>query len=259
MTAVIVALFAALGLAIGSFLNVVIWRVPRGESVVRPPSACPGCGRKIRARDNVPVLSWLLLRARCRDCRAPISAQYPVVELLTGVLFVLVLVRFGLTWELPGYLYGAAIGVALTVIDLKVHRLPNAIVLPSYIVVSALLLVAAIGTGDWSALLRAGIGGVVLYAAYFLMCLAYPAGMGFGDVKLAALIGAYLGWIGWGALAIGAFGAFLLGGAFSLVLIVLRRAGRKSGIPFGPWMILGAACGIAFGEQIWSSYLSAVM
>lgn len=259
MTTLLATLVALLGLSVGSFLNVVIWRVPRGESIVSPPSACPGCGREIRPRDNVPVLSWLLLRARCRDCHEPISAQYPLVELVTGLLFVLVFVRFGLTWELPAYLYAASIGVALAVIDLKVHRLPNAIVLPSYGVVSLLLLVAAAGTGDWDSLLRAGIAGAGLYALYFLMCVAYPAGMGFGDVKLSALVGAYLGWVGWGALAVGAFSAFLLGGLFSVLLMVLGRAGRKSGIPFGPWMLLGAACGIAVGESVWSAYLGTFM
>ncbi|PFG33094.1 prepilin peptidase [Sanguibacter antarcticus] len=259
MTTLLATFAALLGLAVGSFLNVVIWRVPRGESIVRPPSACPGCAREIRSRDNIPVLSWLILRARCRDCHEPISAQYPLVEALTGVLFVLVFVRFGLTWELPAYLYAASIAVALSVIDIKVHRLPNAIVLPSYGVVSILLLVAAVGTGDWDALLRAGIAGAGLYVLYFIMCVAYPAGMGFGDVKLAALVGAYLGWVGWGALAVGAFSAFLLGGVFSVLLMALGRAGRKSGIPFGPWMILGAVCGIWVGEPIWSAYLGTFM
>jgi len=254
-----IALVAVLGLCVGSFLNVVAWRVPRGESVVRPPSACPGCGRQIRAVENVPVLSWLVLRARCRGCGERISAVYPAVELATGVLFVLVFLKFGLAWDLPAYLYGAAIAVALTVIDIRLHRLPDAIVLPSYVVVAILLVIAAAGTGDWGALARAAAGGAILFVAYFLMVFAYPAGMGLGDVKLAGILGALLAWVGWGALAVGAFSAFVLGGAFALVLVVLRRAGRGSGIPFGPWMMLGAALGIGAGEQIFSAYLDLML
>jgi len=254
MTVVLVGFTALLGLVIGSFLNVVIWRVPRGESVVRPPSACPGCGHEIRARDNVPVLSWLLLRGRCRDCGTPISARYPAVEALTAVLFGLVAWHVE-PWAVPAFAYLAAIGVALALIDLDTHRLPNAIVLPSYPVLALLLTVASWGSGDWPALLRAVIGGVALWVAYFAMALAYPSGMGFGDVKLAGLLGAALAWLGWGAFAVGSFGAFLLGGVFSIGLVLAGRAGRKSGIPFGPWMILGAAVGIAVGEPLWGAYL----
>jgi leader peptidase (prepilin peptidase)/N-methyltransferase len=251
---VLVAPLAVLGLLIGSFLNVVVWRVPRGESVAHPPSACPGCGHAIRARDNVPVLSWLLLRGRCRDCGTPISARYPAVELGTAVLFGLVALHVT-PWAVPAFAYLAAIGVALALIDLDTHRLPNAIVLPSYPVLAALLALASWGTGDWSALLRAVIGGTALWVAYFALCLAHPRGMGFGDVKLAGLLGGALAWLGWGAFAVGAFGAFLLGGVFAVALVVTGRAGRGSGIPFGPWMLLGAAVGVAVGEPLWDAYL----
>lgn len=251
-------LLGVLGLVVGSFLNVVVWRVPRGESVVHPRSSCPRCGTEIRARDNVPVLSWLLLRGRCRSCGEPISVRYPLVEAGTAGLFILVGLRFGVSWELPAYLYLAAIAIALALIDLDVHKLPNAIVLPAYPVTAVLLGGAALGTGEWDSLVRAVLAGVVLFGAYFLMALAYPTGMGWGDVKLAGVLGAYLGWISWGVLAVGAFSAFLLGGLYALALVALRRAGRKSGIPFGPWMLLGAAVGIGWGEQIWQGYLSAV-
>jgi leader peptidase (prepilin peptidase)/N-methyltransferase len=259
----LVGLVGLVGLAVGSFLNVVVWRVPRGESVVSPPSACPRCGTPIRARDNVPVLSWLLLRGRCRDCRAPIARRYPLVEAGTGLLFVAVTLGTGLeapgVWLLPAYLYLAAISVALTLIDLDTHTLPNRIVLPSYPVVAVLLTLASWGTGDWAALLRAAIGGAVLWVFYFVLVLVYPRGMGFGDVKLAGILGMYLGWVGWGALVVGAFAAFVLGGVFSVALLALRRAGRKSGIPFGPWMLLGAAVGLVWGEQLWDLYLGAVL
>jgi leader peptidase (prepilin peptidase)/N-methyltransferase len=249
----------AFGLLIGSFLNVVIWRVPRGESIVRPPSACPNCHHEIRARDNVPVVSWLVLRGRCRDCGEPISVRYPLVEAGTAVLFGLTYWWAGPTWALPAFLYLAAISVALALIDLDTHRLPDAIVLPAYPVGIALLALASWnpgGASDWPALVRAVIGGAALFAAYFVMLLAYPAGMGFGDVKLAGVLGAYLAWIGWGAFAVGAFGAFLVGGVFSIGLLVAGRATRKSGIPFGPWMLAGAAIGIGVGEWLWSAYLS---
>jgi leader peptidase (prepilin peptidase)/N-methyltransferase len=248
-------LCAVVGLAIGSFLNVVIWRVPRDESVVHPRSHCPSCGHSVRPYDDIPVLSWLILRGRCRDCGQPISLRYPLVELGTAVLFAVTASHFGFSWELPAYLYLVAIGVALAMIDLDVHRLPNKIVLPSYVVVAALLTLASVGTDDWAALLRAAIGGAALYAFYFALRLAYPRGMGFGDVKLAGLLGGYLGWLGWGQLAVGAFLGFLLGGAVGGALMALNRANRKSKIPFGPFMIVGAYVAVLAGAQITDLYL----
>ncbi|SFJ96841.1 A24 family peptidase [Cellulomonas sp. KH9] len=262
MTALL-GLAGLVGLAVGSFLNVVIWRVPRGESVVRPPSSCPRCGHRIRPRDNVPVVGWLVLRGRCRDCGESISQRYPLVELATALLFVgataWALRRDDAPWFVPAVLYLVAIAVALTLIDLDVHRLPNAIVLPSYLVVSGLLLVAAAGTSDWPALGRAAVGGGALWAFYLLLALVNPRGMGFGDVKLAGVLGLCLGWVGWGALVVGAFAAFLCGGLYALVLLALGRAGRGSGIPFGPWMFVGCAIGLVTGETLWAAYLDATL
>lgn len=255
----VVALVGVLGLLVGSFLNVVVWRVPRGESVASPPSACPACGHRIRPWDNVPVLSWLVLRGRCRDCGAPIASRYPLVETATGVLFVLVAWRFGLAAELPGYLYLAAIGVALTLIDLDTFRLPDVIVLPSYPVVAVLLGGAALLEGRPEVLLRMLLGGLALFLFYFLLKLAYPAGMGLGDVKLAGILGMGLAWLGWGSLVVGGFAAFVLGGLFSVVLVLGRRAGRKSRVPFGPWMLAGATVGLAVGERLWNGYLDLVI
>ncbi len=252
------ALLVVVGLAIGSFLNVVVWRVPRGESVVAPPSACPRCGHRIRARDNIPVLSWLLLRGRCRDCSAAISRRYPLVEAGIAVAFGLIGWWLGPSWALPAFCYLAAVTVVLALIDLDVHRLPDRIVLPSYAVGTALLALASwnpTGTADWSALLHGLIGGAAMFAVYFLILLVYPAGMGLGDVKLAGLLGVYLGWMGWGALAVGWFAAFLLGGVFSIILLAVHRAGRKTAIPFGPWMLAGAWVGLVAGAQLWSAYL----
>ena len=259
-----------LGLLIGSFLNVVVYRVPNGLSVVSPPSACPKCDSQIRSRDNIPVLSWLILRGKCRDCGAAISPRYPAVEAVTGAIFVL----FALVWwprvsaaesatatagvviELVAFLYLAAVGVALFLIDLDTRRLPNAIVVPSFVVGAVLLSASAILTGRLDSLIAAAIGAVALFAFYLILALAYPGGMGFGDVKLAAVLGLYLAWLGWGALVVGAFAAFLLGGIFAVALIIVRKAGRKSGIPFGPWMILGSGVGVFFGQAIAESYLT---
>ncbi|MDC7120795.1 prepilin peptidase [Cellulomonas fimi] len=246
------------GLLVGSFLNVVVWRVPRGQSVVHPPSACPACGHRIRARDNVPVVSWLVLRGRCRDCGAPISARYPAVELATGLLFALAAWFTGPAWILPGLLYLVAISVALALIDIDVRRLPDAIVLPSYPVALVLLTLASANPGgdpDWGALGRALVGGVILLAVYAVTWFVYPPGMGLGDVKLAGVLGLYLGWFGWGSLAVGWFAAYLIGGLFSVGLMIAGRAGRKSRIPFGPWMLLGAGVGVFVGETVWGAYL----
>jgi leader peptidase (prepilin peptidase) / N-methyltransferase len=283
-TAALITGVGVFGLLIGSFLNVVIYRVPNGMSIVTPPSTCPGCGSAIRPVDNVPVLSWLALHGRCRICKSAISKRYPLVELGTGVAFAGVAV-WGLvvstsattalgsdagglvstssttgtvagTLTLIAFLYLAAVSIALALIDLDVHRLPNAIVLPSYVVGVLLLGAASVASGDWGALARAGIGMAALWVAYLLMALAYPGGMGFGDVKLAGVLGLFLGYLGWGQLAVGAFAAFLLGGMFALALVIARRANRKSGIPFGPWMLAGAWVGIFFGGTVWSGYLS---
>jgi leader peptidase (prepilin peptidase)/N-methyltransferase len=259
------------GLLIGSFLNVVIYRVPNGLSVVSPPSACPGCGHVIKAYDNIPVLSWLILRGRCRGCAKPISRRYPLVETGTGMAFAGVALwawtggASGRPTEgapgmlvLVGFLYLAAVTVALGLIDIDTRRLPDAIVLPSYLVGAVLFTLAAVFAGDYAALLRAGVGMAALWTAYLLMALAYPGGMGFGDVKLAGLLGMFLGWVGWGPLLVGAFAAFLLGGLFSLALLVTRMVDRKSGIPFGPWMLAGAWTGIIGGDSLWREYLALV-
>ena len=255
MTALLVGLCAVFGLAIGSFLNVVIHRVPKGESVVRPPSACPGCETPIRPRDNIPVASWLLLRGKCRTCQERISPRYPLVELATAALFVVMALRFGLDPVLPAYLYLAAVGLALAVIDLDCKRLPDKLTLPSYPVAAALLGIAALAGSDSGDPLRALIGGAAMYALYFGLCFAYPAGMGFGDVKLAGVLGLYTAWIGWGAWAVGLFLGFFLGGVFGFLLILVRRGGRKTAVPFGPFMLLGVLVAILVGEELAQAYL----
>jgi leader peptidase (prepilin peptidase)/N-methyltransferase len=265
--ALLAGLVGALGLAIGSFLNVVVHRVPAGMSVVRPASACPRCGTAIRRRDNVPVVSWLVLRGRCRDCAEPISVRYPLVEAATAVLFVVVALRFlppatadrshtaAAFVVLVALLYVMAVSVALTLIDLEEHRLPDRIVLPTYPVLAVLLTVASALSGDWGALLRGVVGAAAMGSGYLVLALISPQGMGLGDVKLSVALGFALAYLGWGPLAVGAFAAFALGGTFGIGLVVVRRAGRKTGIPFGPWMVAGAWAGAFCGTALWDSYL----
>lgn len=256
---VVATLFGAL---IGSFLNVVVWRVPQGLSIVRPGSACPGCGHALAWYDNIPVLSWLILRAKCRYCSAPISSRYPLVEIATAASF------GGIVWAtyagfvsvvtLPVLLYWAAIGIALALIDLDHHRLPLVIVTPSYVVTAVLLTLASVLTGDYARLLVAAIGLIVLGGLYLALAVAKPGAMGGGDVRLAGVLGMLLGWFGVSELIVGGFSAFLIGGVIGTALIIIRRAGRKSGIPFGPSMLAGAAVGVFAGSPLAGMYLSLV-
>jgi len=263
----LLVLTGLLGLVIGSFLNVVIYRVPAGIPLTRA-SQCPACDAPVKPWQNVPVVSWLVLRAKCAACGAGISGRYPLVELATGLTFVGIvwwlIDAFGIAavspqaefWpSLVAFLYLAAISIALTLIDLDTRRLPNPIVLPSYVVLGVLFTLACVLGAPWEGLLRAAIGGAALFAFYFLLRLIRPGGMGGGDVKLAGVLGIALGWVGWGALVVGAFAAFVFGGVFGVALLVLRRAGRKSAIPFGPWMIAGAWVGILAGESLAQWYL----
>ncbi|MFE5410705.1 prepilin peptidase [Microbacterium sp. NPDC056569] len=261
-----------LGLLVGSFLNVVAYRVPAKISLLRE-SRCPYCDASIKPWHNVPVLGWVVLRGKCANCMAPISARYPIVEAVTGVAFAVVawwgfavyaqsvtasgpvLRAWAIGLIVVAFLYFAAISIVLTLIDLDTHRLPNSIVLPSYFLAGSLFTVAAWLTGDWGALARAAIGMAGMYLLYFLLRAVRPGGMGGGDVKLAGVIGIYLGWLGWGALAVGTFAAFLYGGVFGIALMLLRRAGRKTAIPFGPWMILGAWTGVFAGEAAGKWYV----
>jgi leader peptidase (prepilin peptidase)/N-methyltransferase len=190
-------------------------------------------------------------RARLSAEIAPYRGQIlavAVVGVVATVWFV------GPTWALPAYVFLAVVGAALGVIDARTHRLPNVIVLPAYPVSAALLAVASWGMHDGAALVRAFVGGAALYGAYFLLALVRRSGLGFGDVKLAGLLGAYLAWWGWPSLVVGAYGGFLLGGLTAIALLVTRRAGRKTQIPFGPFMLLGAALGIALGGEVWAAY-----
>lgn len=266
---IVVATVAALGLAVGSFLNVVVHRVPAGLSVVRPGSACPVCAHPVRERDNIPVVSWLVLRGRCRDCTAPISARYPAVEAGTALLFALIALRLPLTPTLAACLAMAGAGVALALIDLAHQRLPFAVT-----GVAAVLATTALGAhwvwlglaaegsalgaawaAAWPALAGAA-GWLAVYAGIWL--LTSGRGMGLGDVALAPVLGLVLGAVGLDASAVGLAAGFALGALTGVVLLATGRAGRRTAIPFGPFMLVGAAVGLFAGAPLAAGYLGLV-
>ena len=239
-----VVLAGVLGLAIGSFLNVVIHRLPLGQSLSRPRSRCPGCEGQLRSRDNLPVVSWLALRGRCRGCGGPISARYPLVELLTAVLCVAVVLTEGADRDVWLGLAFVLLLVPITFIDLDHRIIPNKLTALGAVV--AIALVAILEPGQLAEHLIAGVaaGGFLLLAA-----IAYPAGMGMGDVKLAGVMGLFLG----RAIAPAMFAALVAG---SLVgIVVMRRHGRKAGVPFGPFLALGGLVGLFAGDALVDWYL----
>ena len=264
MEAFAVALAGVGGLVFGSFLNVVVYRVPRQESIVRPGSRCPSCGHELSAADNIPVVSWLLLNGRCRYCRAPISARYPAAELLTAAVWMLAVLRrdqlvppgtaSGRDWQLLAFLPLLWVLVALSLIDLEHKILPNKIVYPSVLVgVPILAITAAMGPG-LDAWVRALLGGVAGAGGFLIVALVSPAGLGMGDVKLAGLIGLFLGYLGWGRLVIAFFAAFAIGAVVGIALMVAGKAGRKTAIPFGPFMALGAIISALVGQTLLDTY-----
>ena len=250
----VVAYCVLLGLAVGSFLNVVIWRVPRKESVVRPASRCPGCDHAIAPRDNIPVVSWLLLRGKCRHCAAPIASRYPLVEASCAALFGIVAARFGWSWELPAFLVLAAALLAITVIDLEHYLIPNRIVVPVTAAAVLLLGMAAIGDNDSGAFVRTLLCGAVAFTGMLTVALISPKGMGMGDVKLSFLLGLYLGWLGWGELAVGLFLSFLLGAVIGVTLIATKIKSRKDAVPFGPFLAGGAVVAALWGQALLDVY-----
>ena len=238
------------GLVIGSFLNVVIHRVPERRSLSRPGSSCPACGAPIRPWDNIPVFSWLALRGHCRDCSAPISPRYPLVEALTAALFIAAAWRVGAHAELADYCVFFAFLVALSGIDLDHHIIPSRIVYPAGGASLVLLAVASGADHNWHRYQDAVIGGLMALAALFLIHVAVPRGMGFGDVRLAALIGLNLGWLGLAHVAVALFAGFLLGAVVGVALMAAGVASRKSRVPFGPFLAAGAVIGVLWGTTL---------
>jgi leader peptidase (prepilin peptidase)/N-methyltransferase len=244
-------LLSCAGLALGSFATVVAHRVPRGESIVNGRSRCPGCGATIAAYDNVPVLSWLLLRGRCRRCGERISVRYPLTELAMAALFAATVLILGTddVGELALGLALCALLVTITLTDLERRLIPNAVLL-----VGAVIGVAIAAATDPGGLAERGIAAAG--AGGFLLCvaLAYPRGMGMGDVKLVAVMGLYLGRSVAPAMLI----AFAAGALVGLALIALRgAAARKQAVPFGPFLALGGVIGLWFGDAIVDWYVDA--
>jgi leader peptidase (prepilin peptidase)/N-methyltransferase len=243
-----VALGGVLGAVFGSFLNVVIHRLPRGESLVHPRSRCPGCGAQIAGYDNVPIVSWLALRGRCRHCGEPISPRYPAVELLTALAFAAVVLVNGFDDDLILELPFVAALIALAGIDLDHKLLPNRIVYPlaAYGVIATLL----VERDDFLEHLIAGAGA---FAFLLAAVIAYPRGMGMGDVKLAGAMGLYLG-----ASVIPALLAAFLSGSLVGVAILAREGaeGRKKAIPFGVFLALGGIVGVLAGPELIDLYES---
>ncbi len=234
------------GLALGSFLNVVAARVPLRRSIVRPPSSCMSCGHEIRWYDNVPLVSWLLLRGRCRDCSARIPWVYPAIELVTALLVAGCVLAFGVTAEAAVAAFFCAVLVAVSAIDAEHRIIPNRIVLPAAVVV--LVANTALTLSPEWALAAAGASGFLLAAA-----LAYPAGMGMGDVKLALLMGAALGKTVSVALMVGMLAAMVPG---VVILAKHGKAGRKMGLPFGPFLAIGSVVALFWGHDLLQAYFS---
>lgn len=255
MDQIVIAGCALVGLLVGSFLNVVVYRIPRGLKVTRPPSACPHCGARIHARDNLPIVSWLVLRGRCRQCSGPISPRYPLVEAATMLLFGLTGLVVGTSWVLPAYLWFMGVTIALGLVDLDHRRIPNRILYPGTIVGIALLAGGAVADRDTGALGRGLLGGLAEFGLLLGLAVLARGGFGFGDVKLGFLLGVFSAYRSWGALVVGGFAGFVIGGLLAVALMTAGRAGRKDMIPFGPSLILGCYLGIAVGSSVARWYL----
>jgi leader peptidase (prepilin peptidase)/N-methyltransferase len=245
-----------LGLAVGSFLNVVIYRVPRNESVVSPRSHCPTCSAPIKEYDNIPVISWLMLRGRCRTCQATISPRYLVVELISAALFSGLAARMGYVWELPAFMIFLASLLALSCIDIELLVLPKKVIYPSLLLVTVLLVLASGADHDWDRLLMGACSAVGWFVLFFSMNFASPRILGFGDVRLAPLLGLALGWLGWRYVVLGFFGANVIGAVIGISLIAAKRMTRDQPIPYGVFLAAGAALAIFGGPEILSHFSS---
>jgi len=243
------------GLAIGSFLNVCIHRLPRQESIVHPPSRCPGCGASIRAWDNIPILSYLILAGKCRACKKRISLRYPLVEALNGVLFVLVYLRYGTGWHLPVLLAFVSSLIVITFIDLDFQIIPDRISLPWIaigLIASATVLPDPFMRSEsmgWANSLMGAAAGFVLF---LFIVIASRGGMGMGDVKMMAMVGAVTGWKG---VLLTTFAGSVTGALAGVVIVIAKGGGRKTKVPFGPFLALGVLISIFVGQEILRIYM----
>ncbi|MBI2187865.1 MAG: prepilin peptidase [Acidobacteria bacterium] len=252
MDASVISIFAVLGLAVGSFLNVCIYRLPRRESLLWPASHCPSCGRPLAWYENVPLVSWVALRGRCRTCRAPISPAYPIVEGATSVVFAGAALVYGLTWLLAVRLLFASALIVLFVIDLRHRILPNAITLPG---IAAGFVASWFLPPGWISSLIGIVagGGVLLLIAEAYYRVRGQEGLGMGDVKMLAMIGAFLGWpLTVLTLVLASFAGSVVG----VALIASRRGSMQAALPFGTFLALGAIVAAVAGDRILAWYLS---
>jgi leader peptidase (prepilin peptidase) / N-methyltransferase len=253
MTWLRIAVAFPLGLVFGSFLTVVTHRVPKGESVVAPRSRCPVCGTRLRNADNIPLVSWLLLRGRCRSCGARISPMYPLTELATAGLFVAAALTFDRVWVALMMAPFLGLMVALAVIDIRHRIIPNRVVYPSLLAFAAYILIVGLAGGGLD-VIRAATGLLAYGGVLLLVTIVSPKGMGMGDVKLAAFIGLVLGSLGLRYVTVAAGAGILLGGVGAIVALI-AGASRKNAIPFGPFLAAGAVAGAFLAPQISSFYL----
>ena len=237
--------FFIVGAAIGSFLNVCIWRLPQEKSIVFPASHCPHCGHAIRWFDNIPVLSYLLLRGKCRDCGGRISAQYPVVEAVTAVLSLVLYLKYGFSWQYPAAFAFVCALIVIAFIDLEHQIIPDVITLPG-IPICLILAVFIMGIPFLDAILGIVIGGGFLYlVAIVYQFLTKREGMGGGDIKLLAMMGAFLGWK---SLFFIIFISSLLGAVVGVAVLVAQRKGFRAAIPYGPFLAAAAVAYLFWGE-----------
>ena len=237
------------GLLIGSFLTVVVDRVPRGESVVAPPSRCGSCGLRLGPLDLVPVVSWVALRGKCRRCRAPIGIEPIIIELSTAGIFVLFALKFEDTAPLPAYCILGAVLVAQTWIDLHTQRLPREITYTGIVLGGIALTIAAIVIDEPERIWMMALGALIALVAMWLIYWASKGGMGEGDVRLAPLLGMYLGWLNPGIVLPGLFFGFIAGAVVGVAMMAGNKAGRRTAVPFGPFLALGTVVAIFYGQH----------
>jgi leader peptidase (prepilin peptidase) / N-methyltransferase len=257
MTWLRIAVAVPLGLAFGSFLTVVTHRVPKGESLVAPRSRCPECGTRLRNADNIPVVSWLLLRGRCRSCGARISPMYPLTEIATAGLFAAAALTFDRVWVSVMIAPFLGLMVALAIIDLRHRIIPNRVVYPSLLAFAAYIVIVGLAGGGID-VIRAALGMLAYGGVLLLVAIVSPKGMGMGDVKLAALIGLVLGSVGLQYVTVAGGAGVLLGGVGAIVALS-AGASRKNAIPFGPFLAAGALVATFLAPQISSVYLRHVI
>lgn len=242
------------GLMVGSFDNVAIYRIPEKKSLWGPRSFCPHCGTTIAWYDNVPLLSYFLLRRRCRHCGEPISWRYPLVELVSGLLFLAVFAKLGFGWraELLPHLFMVTVLIIVSAIDLELQIIPNKVMYPAIPVALAAMGIVALVRGDYHIMTDSLIGAAAVAVPWAVAATVFPRGFGMGDAKLAAFTGAILGWR---AELVGFFIGVALGALVGIVLIAAKKKDRKSRLPFGPFLAAGALVAIFWGQAIWDFYV----